>query len=42
MEYGICVYCEEHKEVRTWKQTGEKVCYDCRVDFLDQEFKEQK
>ena len=42
MEYGICVYCLENTEVKVWEKTGEKVCYDCRVDFLDQEFKEQK
>jgi len=42
MEYGICVYCEEYKEVKVWERTGEKVCYDCRLDFLDQEFEEGK
>jgi len=33
----ICVYCNEYKEVRVWEQTGEKVCYDCRLDLLDNE-----
>lgn len=32
----ICVYCGEKKEVTSHE--GELVCYDCRVDFLDQEF----
>lgn len=41
MEHDICVYCEENKEVKIWEKTGEKVCYDCRLDFLDQEFKEE-
>jgi len=39
MKKDICVYCEENKQVRVWKETGELVCYDCRLDFLDDEFK---
>jgi len=42
MEYGMCVYCEKNKEVKIWEKTGELVCYDCRLDFLDQEFNEDK
>ena len=41
MEIGLCVYCEKYKEVKVWEKTGEMVCYDCRLDFLDQEFKEE-
>lgn len=37
-----CPYCEEYKETVVWKETGEYVCYDCRLDLLDQEFKEEK
>lgn len=33
-----CVYCEEVKEVKEWKETGEQVCYDCRFDMLNSEF----
>lgn len=33
-----CIYCEEHKETRIWQETGEEVCYDCRLGLLDQEF----
>ena len=29
------------KIVKVWEKTGEMVCYDCRLDFLDQEFKEE-
>lgn len=34
----ICVYCEELKELRLWKETGELVCYDCRISQVDQDF----
>lgn len=37
-----CLYCNEIKEVRLWKQTDELVCYDCRVSLLDQEFNIEK
>ena len=33
----MCVYCEEEKECLVWEKTGEMVCYDCRMDFIDQE-----
>lgn len=36
----ICVYCNEYKETKIWKETDEQVCYDCRLDLLDQEFRE--
>ncbi len=36
----VCVYCEEYKETVIWGETQEDVCYDCRLDLLDQEFKE--
>lgn len=37
-----CVYCDEIKETRVWKETGENVCYDCRIDLLDTEFESKK
>ena len=40
MKMGICVYCNEYKETTIWKETDERVCCDCRLDLLDQEFKE--
>jgi len=36
-----CPYCGELKETVLWKETGEWVCYDCRLDLLEQEFKRQ-
>ena len=33
---NTCVYCEEIKPVT--EHNGELICYDCRIDFLDQEF----
>ena len=33
-----CEYCEEIKIVRKWKETDELVCYECRQDFLEDEF----
>ena len=33
-----CPYCGELKETVVWKETGERVCYDCRLDLLNQEF----
>ena len=35
-----CAYCEEYKETVIWGETDEYVCYDCRLELLDQEFKE--
>ncbi len=37
---AVCPYCEEYKETVTWAETQEDVCYDCRLDLLNQEFKE--
>lgn len=37
----ICAYCEENKpsrEVKKWEKTGELVCYDCRLEMLEEEF----
>lgn len=36
----VCAYCEEYKETVVWKETDEYVCYDCRLDLLNQEFGE--
>lgn len=41
MTMDVCVYCEEYKPVVVWDKTGEKVCRDCRHDFVDQEFDEK-
>lgn len=38
LTYGTCLYCGENKHVKTWKETGEEVCYDCRLSQLDQEY----
>ena len=38
-ENKTCVYCEiPERETRVWKQTGEVVCYECRLNFLEEEF----
>jgi len=42
MNKDICVYCGDYKEVKIWEWTGELVCYDCRLDYLDQEFREEE
>jgi hypothetical protein len=39
---GVCVYCKKYKEVKVWKQTDEEVCYDCRLDLLDEEFANER
>lgn len=41
----ICDYCSSmgdrsEKPVTIWKETGERVCYDCRVEFVEQEFED--
>ena len=41
-----CLYCGnwETKEspVKKWKQTGEDVCYQCRLDWLETEYFDEK
>jgi len=36
----ICPYCSELKYVKVWGETGEKVCFGCRLDLLETEFEE--
>ncbi len=40
MNKTTCVYCETERDTKTWEQTGESVCYECRLDLLNQEFAE--
>ena len=39
---NICLYCEceatLENPVKTWDQTGELVCKECRLAFIEQEF----
>ena len=35
---NICVYCNEKKAVKVWKETNEYVCLPCRLSLLAQEF----
>ncbi len=35
---NICVYCNEKKPVKVWKETNEYVCLSCRLSLLAQEF----
>lgn len=37
-----CDYCQEYKDTRVWSETQENVCYDCRLDMLEQEFFSKK
>ena len=37
----VCPYCSKYKQCVLWKETNEWVCYDCRLDLLEQEFKEE-
>ena len=37
----VCPYCDENKRCAVWRETGEWVCNDCRLDMLEQEFKEE-
>ena len=37
---NICVYCNEKKPVKIWKETNEYVCLSCRLSLLAQEFEE--
>lgn len=42
-KYIKCTYCNEEKpanSVKEWEKTGELVCYDCRIELLDEEFAE--
>ena len=41
---GKCVYhlTNDKQEVRVWKETGEKVCLNCRQNLLEQEFEEDE
>lgn len=42
VKFTNCVICEENKpsvEVQPYKPTGELICYDCRIEMLDEEFK---
>jgi len=36
----ICPYCDKLKWVKVWQETGEEVCFECRLDLLEQEFEE--
>jgi hypothetical protein len=38
----ICVYCNEIKFVKLWKETEELVCQDCRESLLEQEFEDEE
>lgn len=35
-----CPYCDKLKYVKVWEETGEEVCFECRLDLLKQEFEE--
>lgn len=41
-EKKACEYCNkktnQNNPVKLWKQTGEMVCYTCRVDMVEDEF----
>jgi hypothetical protein len=37
-----CLYCDEVKEVKVWKETNELVCKQCREGLLEQEFENAK
>ena len=40
---NTCVYCEHEatpeNPVKIWTQTGEMVCKECRLAFIEQEFR---
>jgi transcription elongation factor Elf1 len=39
---NICVYCDQQatpeNPVKIWNETGEMVCKECRLAFIEQEF----
>lgn len=37
-----CDYCQLRNNVAVWRQTGELVCYDCRLDMLNVEFEDAR
>ena len=40
MKRDICIYCDEAQILVKWKETGEWVCYECRLQMLEQEFED--
>lgn len=36
--YEMCTYCEKIKFCLEWEKTHEMVCYNCRLEFLNEEF----